>query len=111
MRSHQGDNNVSLLSREQRTVIRADTKINPILIDRVVDAFDALINRGDVDAYNVHMRTAYAQQGVPLPIPAHERPCAVDKIKTICIKAYSDELHISFKAAATRLRKMLGTDA
>lgn len=97
---------MSVLNRQQRAVVSADTHIDPLIIDRVCDAFDALIQRGDVEAYKRFMMTAMAQQGLPIPTPPEERPTAVDKVKTICIRAYSDTEHISFKRAVARLREM-----
>jgi hypothetical protein len=98
---------MSILSPIQRDVIRADTKINALVIDRVADAFDALISRGDVDAYTQYMKTAIVQMAYDRPIRPQDRPTAVDIVKTICIKAYADEKHISFQRAAVRLREML----
>lgn len=86
--------------------MRADTGIDAILIDRVCDAFDALIDHQDVEGYKRHMMTAYAQQGLQPPIPDSERPTAMDKVKTICIKAYSDRRRISYQAAIRELRRM-----
>lgn len=100
---------MSLLSRNQRAVIVADTRIDPLIVDRATEAFDALITRGDVDEYKRLMGNAWAQMGFDLetmPKP-QDRPTAVDKIKTILIKAYADQEHISFTRAVVRLRKML----
>lgn len=98
---------MSLLNAQQREIIRVDTGIDRLIIDRVVEAFDAAIQRGDRDAYIHLIKTAYAQQGIDLPIPEEEKPTAVDIVKTICIRAYADELHVPFKVAAQRMRDLL----
>lgn len=97
---------VSVLSAHQRDVIRADTSIDPLIIDRVADAFDALVLRDDVEAYQTFMGHAIAQMGMPT-VRAQDRPTAVDKIKTICQHALADEWHCSFREANRRLRRML----
>lgn len=94
---------MSLLNANQRAIVVADTQIDPLIVDRATEAFDALI-KGDVDTYRVLMATAYAQMGY-MP-RAQDRPHAVDKVKTILIRAYADELHIPFGRAARRLRDM-----
>lgn len=100
---------MSLLNSNQRAVVAVDTKIDRLLIDRTVEAFDALIERDDVETCKQLLAHAWAQMGFGLehPIKASDRPTALDKIKTICIKAYADREGITFKAAAARLTKML----
>lgn len=100
---------MSLLNRGQRAVIVADTGIDPLIVDRATDAFDALVDRGDTEAYRQAMAHAWAQMGFGLnnPIRSSDRPTALDKIKTILIKAYADREHIDFKRAATKLKRML----
>jgi hypothetical protein len=90
---------MSILNLNQRAVIRIDTGIDQLIIDRVVEAYDALL-AGNLDEYKMKMGAALAQQNIPVPIPDHERPTAIDKIKTICIKAIADERHWDFKRAA-----------
>lgn len=97
---------MSVLSAHQRAVVRTDTGIDAILIDRVCDAFDALVQRGDVEAYQTYMGTAIAQMGMDT-VRTQDRPTAVDKIKTICQHALADEWHCSFREANRRLRRML----
>jgi hypothetical protein len=97
----------TLLKDQQRRVILADTGIDRILLDRCCDAFDALINRGDVDAYKVNMKTAIVQMGYGRPIKEKDRPTAVDKAKTILIKAYADREHITFQQSAARIKRLL----
>lgn len=99
---------MSLLNRHQRAVICVDTGVNELIVDRCVEAFDALL-RGDVDSYKQLMATAWAQMGFgpDSPIRASDRPTALDTVKTICIRAYADREHISFVRAANKLRHML----
>lgn len=98
---------MSLLSAYQRSIVRTSTSIDPLIIDRVTEAFDALIDHGDIARYELLISTAIAQMGYDRPIREGDRPTAVDKVKTILIKAYADEKHISFGKAASRLRQML----
>jgi len=95
---------MSILNLQQRAVIRVDTGIDQLIIDRVVEAYDALI-AGNVEEYKMKMGAAIAQQGIPVPIPDHERPTAIDKIKTFCIRAFADDRHWDFKRAAQYLRE------
>jgi hypothetical protein len=97
---------VSVLNAHQRAVVRADTGIDPLIIDRCCDAFDALVQRGDGEAYQTYMGTAIAQMGMST-VRAQDRPTAVDKCKTIIQHALADEWHCSFREANRRLRKML----
>lgn len=97
---------MSVLNAGQRQVIRADTGIDKILIDRVCDAYDCLL-KDDVDGYKFNMIQAFAQQGIDPPIRKEDRPTAMDKIKTICIKAISDEWRCSFRSARLRLERRL----
>jgi hypothetical protein len=92
---------MSVLTRDQRAVIRADTSIDPFIIDRVCDAYDRLIDHDDVEGYHTNMRTATVQMGYPNIVPPEEdRPTPVDKMKTICIKAIAQERHWSFRRTA-----------
>lgn len=95
----------SVLNASQRAVIRADTGIDPILIDRVCDAFDALL-RDDIEGYKLYMGTAIAQMGMPV-IREKDRPTAVDVVKTIAQHALADRWGCSFKKANARLKEML----
>lgn len=98
----------SVLSRQQREVIIADTRIDRLVVDRVVDAFDALL-RDDRAGYVTYMRTAIAQMGYEGPITANDRPTAVDKLKTICIHAIAREhWRCSYRQAHARLTQMIG---
>lgn len=97
---------MSVLNANQRAVIAADTQIDRLIIDRCCDAFDALVDRGDVEAYKTYMGTAIAQMGMPV-VRLEDRPTAVDKVKTIIQKAYSDQWHCTFRQANARLRRML----
>lgn len=98
---------MSILSANQRNIVRASTGVDALIIDRCCDAYDALIDRGDVDAYVTYMKTAIVQMAYDRPIQPSDRPTAVDKIKTVLIHAYADQKHISFKKAAEHLREML----
>jgi hypothetical protein len=95
---------MSILNSHQRAVIRADTGIDPLVIDRVVEAYDKLL-ADDNFGYRHTMGTAIAQLGLPIPIPEKERPTAVDKVKTIVIKAIADERHWDFKRTAAWLQE------
>lgn len=100
---------MSLLNAQQRAVVVIDTGINELIVDRCVEAFDALIDRGNVDEYRRLMGDAWAQQGYEpgRPIRKNDRPTALDKVKTICIRAYADRQRITFQASAERLKRML----
>jgi len=97
---------VSILSSLQRQVIHADTHIDPLIIDRCCDAFDALL-RDDVEAYVTYMGAAIAQLGYDGPIPMSDRPTAVDKMKTILQRACADQWGCTFLQANARLKRML----
>lgn len=105
--SPRSPNKGTLLKDSQRRIVIASSGIDRILLDRCVDAFDALVNRGDVDAYKVHMQNAIVQMNYGRPIQEKDRPTAVDKAKTILIKAYADREAINFQAAAARIKKLL----
>lgn len=94
---------MSVLNAHQRAVIAVDTKIAPLIIDRVAEAFDALVLHDDREGYELRMRTAIEQMGYDRPITPEDRPTAVDKIKTIVMHAYADEWHCSFREARRRL--------
>lgn len=95
---------MSIFNAQQRAVIRADTLIDPLVIDRVVEAYDRLL-ADDRAGYIYTMATALAQQNLPFPIPAKERPTAVDKVKTICIKRIADLRGWSFQRTAKYLKE------
>lgn len=98
----------SVLSSHQRAVVRADTHIDPFIIDRCCDAFDALLMRGDRDQYVTYMTAAVAQLGYEGPIPDKDRPTAVDKMKTILIHAVArEQWRCSYLQAHARLTKMI----
>lgn len=100
---------MTLLTRHQRDVIIADTQIHELIVDRCVEAFDALIDKGDVDEYTRLMTQAWVQMGYGPgnPIKTTDRPTALDKVKTICIRAYADQKHIPYLRAAQRLKRMM----
>lgn len=98
---------MSILNSQQRAVIAVDTKIDRLVIDRSVEAFDALVDRGDRDEYIRLMGTAIAQMGYEGPVRAQDRPTAVDKMKTIIQHAYADLWHCSFREANRRLKERL----
>lgn len=95
---------------QQRAVVVADTGIHELIVDRATEAFDALIDRGDVEEYKRLMGQAWAQQGfdVGTPVRAADRPTALDKVKTILIHAYADREHIPFQRAVVKLKRMQG---
>lgn len=97
---------MSLLSRNQRSFIHAQTHIDPLIIDRCTEAFDALIKRGDVEVYRNLISTAIAQMGYPGRIPNSDRPTAVDKMKILLIRAYATQERISIADARSRLIKL-----
>lgn len=96
----------SVLTRQQRAFVRADTKIDALVIDRVCDAYDALL-RDDVESYKRYMATAIAQMGYDGPVPARDRPSAVDVVKTICIHSLKDRWGCTYLIAVTRVKRML----
>lgn len=99
---------MTVLNRHQRDVIRVDTGIDPILIDRVVDAYDALLERDDVEGYKTYMTTAVTQLGYENIVPPEkDRPTPVDIIKSFCIKAVADKRGWSFKRTAHYLEEYL----
>jgi hypothetical protein len=100
---------MSLLNANQRAVIRVQTGIDPFIIDRATDAFDALIERNDVQAFGRFMSTAWVQMGFgpQNPVTPEDRPTALDKIKTILIRAYAERERIGFQQAANRITRML----
>lgn len=98
---------MSLLSSNQRAFIAVDTQIHPLIIDRTTEAFDALIERGDMSSYNTLMSTAIAQMGYDRPVRQEDRPTAVDVMKTILIKAYADREHISYRKSLVKIKRMM----
>jgi hypothetical protein len=93
-------------------VVVADTGIHELIVDRATEAMDALVERGDVAEYRRLMGVAWAQMGFDEahPIRPSDRPTALDKIKTILIKAYADRERISFQKAHKRLKRMVGKE-
>jgi hypothetical protein len=91
----------SILSRDQRAFIRADTMIDQRVIDRVADAFDLLLKE-DFEGYMTHMGTAVMMVGDDPP-----RPSAVDVVKTICIRSYADQKRWSYKKAHAELTRLI----
>lgn len=87
---------MSVLNRQQRQVIRADTMIDPLLIDRVADAYDCLM-RDDIEGYKHQMLVAGIQQG---PVNEQDRPTAIDKVKTICIRSIAQQKRWSYQRTA-----------
>lgn len=98
---------MTLLNRSQRAAFIASSGIDPLILDRATDAFDALIDRGDISAYRRYMSTAIEQMAYGRPVRAQDRPTAVDACKTVLIHAYADQKHISFQRAAERVKQML----
>jgi hypothetical protein len=96
----------SVLSANQRAMVRVDTGIDLFIIDRVCDAFDCL-ERDNIEGYKAQMMNAMVQLGLPSPIPESEKPTAVDKMKTICIRAAADRRGWSFQRMATYFRRQL----
>jgi hypothetical protein len=99
---------LSILSSDQRAVIRVSTGIDQLVIDRVVEAYDALLadNR---EAYMTLMATAMAQADcMPGQVKQRDRPTAIDKMKTICIRRIADMRHWSFKRTAKYLEEATG---
>lgn len=98
---------MSLLSRNDRSILCAATGIDPLIIDRATDAFDSLIDRHDVGAYKRYMETAIVQQNFGRPVRAQDRPTAVDRVKVHLLRAYADREHISNAKAVERVKRML----
>lgn len=97
---------MSLLNRHQRAIVHAQTNIHPLIVDRVTEAFDALIDHQDVDLYKRNMMTALAQLNMPFPIPDEEKPTAVDRMKLMCVQAYASREHMPVQRAIARLKEM-----
>lgn len=99
----------SLIPLERRQIIAVDTGINPLIVDRATEAFDALIQRGDVEEYRRKMADAWAQMGYgpDAPIKAEDRPTALDRMKNMLIHAYAIDQHISPMVAAVKLKRMI----
>jgi hypothetical protein len=97
---------MSIMSREERAVVQARTHISPFIVDRCCDAFDAIL-RDDREMYVHNIMTAIAQLGLPMPIPEHEKPTAVDRMKSILMVKLADEWHVSFPTTIERIRLML----
>lgn len=95
---------IKVLSRDQRNIVRSDTGINAFIIDRVADAYECLL-RDDRAGYKQNMGNALAQLDLPIPIPQSERPTALDKVKTICIRSIADQWGWSFKRTARWLHE------
>lgn len=104
---------MSLLNRNQRAVVVASTSIHPLIVDRATEAMDALVERGDVATYRTLMGVAWAQMGFDEahPIRPSDRPTALEKVKTILIRAYADQQHISFRKAHKKLEAMIKEQA
>lgn len=98
---------MSLMSRDSRAIFCAATRIDRLIVDRACDAIDALVDRGDVDAYKRYMGTAIAQMGLDAPVRQQDRPTAVDVVKAHVLSLYADREHISNARAAKRVRRML----
>lgn len=98
---------MSLLNRHQRAIIAIDTGIDPLIIDRATEAFDAVIERDDIETYRHLMGNAIAQMGYERPIRPQDRPTAVDVIKTILLTSYARRERISYQEAVKHLRRML----
>lgn len=97
---------MSVLSKDQRSLVQVDTHIDPFIVDRVCDAFDALL-RGDREGYMRNMSIAVAQLGMPVPIPASERPTAVDRMKFIVIGVIARQWRCNYGMAIDLLKVMV----
>lgn len=95
------------MNANDRRIYAEVTHIDRFIIDHVVSAFDALIERDDPLEYRRRIRYALAHQGIPSPIPEKEKPTAVDRIKAECVVRYADRLHIPPERAVKRLKKMM----
>lgn len=99
----------TLISSDRRAIISMQTGISRLIVDRSTEAFDALIQRGDVEEYRRLMGQAWVQMGYEpgAPIRAEDRPTALDRMKTMLIHAYAREEHIPPLRAAEKLKRML----
>ncbi len=97
---------MSVLNRNQRAVVVASSGIDPILVDRVVEAYDALL-RDDIKTYQHLMHTAIVQMNFGREIKSSDRPTAVDKARVICQRAIADKWQCSFQEATRRLQERL----
>lgn len=92
---------VRILSSDQRAVIRASTGINEFVLDRVADAYSSLVNFDDVEGYKENMAKALVQLGFPGVVPPDaERPTALDKAKSFCIRSIADQKGWTYKRTA-----------
>lgn len=98
---------MSLLNANQRAFVRVQTGIDPLVIDRATEAYDALIEHQDIRRYQLLMGTAIVQMGYGRPVVDEDRPTAVDKIKTILVRAYAERERMSYQDAAKRITRML----
>jgi hypothetical protein len=87
-------------------VIAVDTNIDRIIIDRVAEAYDALL-RNDISLYQSKMAEAIVRMNYGRAIRKSDRPTAVDKVRTICQKSISDMWGWSFQKTTARLQRML----
>ena len=97
---------MSILNSHQRAVIASDTGVERLIVDRTVEAYDALL-REDIEMYQRLMRTAIEQMAYDRPIKLSDRPTATDKIRTLVQRAIADQWGVSFQTATARLQRML----
>ena len=75
----------------QRARIHERTQIDNFIVDRVTDAYEALVNADDVEGYRKHMLDAMAQLDLPMIVPPEERPTAVDQMKVLAIQSIAKQ--------------------
>lgn len=92
---------VRILSSDQRAFIRIQTGIDQLVLDRCCDAYERLVNHDDVEGYKENMGKALVQLGFPGVVPPDsERPTALDKAKTFCIRSIADQKGWTYKRTA-----------
>ena len=75
----------------QRARIHELTGISPFIIDKCCAAYEALINKDDVEGYRRCMLDAMAQLDLGMVIPPEERPTAVDKMKVLALRSIAKQ--------------------
>lgn len=97
---------MSILNALQRAVIASDTGVERLIVDRVTEAYDALLVE-DVERYQRLMATAIVQMGYVRPITPEDRPTAVDKVRTLVQRAVADKQRVGFRVATSRMQRTL----
>jgi hypothetical protein len=98
---------MTIIARLEREIIAQHTGIDRLIVDRSVEAFDALVDHQDRSTYETLMATAIAQMGYERPIRRQDHPTAVDRMKHIIIHCYARQWHITYPRARARIMEMM----